>query len=165
MQLYWDASALAKRYLLEQGSEVALALFNLEAVSMFASLMGYAETTAILRRKFNQRLIGLREFNLSRSFLEREVLLDPEFELFSVTDDDLLDGILLTDQHNLNTSDAAILAGFLRRTRAAPVSAAPVLVASDRRLVRAAAAEGLRTLDPATLLVADLPAALASLQA
>ena len=163
MQLYWDASALAKRYLIEDGTDVVLRLFNIGTTQMSASLLGYAETAAILRRKFTQRAVGLREFNYSRLLLEREVLLNPDFTLFSVSDSDLLDGILLTDQHNLNTSDAAILAAFLRRIRTAPVNSIPVLIASDRRLLRAAALEGLRTLDPAAVALADLSSTLASL--
>lgn len=162
----WDASALAKKYLVEIGSETVDALFVARPLPLMTStLLGYAETAAILRRKFNQATINLREFNVSRQLLEREVFANPQFELLSLEDDAILEGILLTDQHNLNTADAAILAAFLRRTRTAPVSATPVLVASDRRLLRAAAAEGLRTLDPAQIPIADLPAVLAAFQA
>ena len=65
----------------------------------------------------------------------------------------------LTDRPNLNTADAAMLAAYLRHGAAANSGlAACLLVASDRRLMRAAQAEGLAALNPETISAADLPA-------
>jgi hypothetical protein len=92
------------------------------------------------------------------------VLDDPDFILLSVDDAAFLAGITLTDRHNLNSSDAALLATYLRHTRPRPTGAPPcVLIASDQRLLRAAQLEGLVTLNPELLPAADVPAALAAL--
>jgi hypothetical protein len=124
----------------------------------------YAETCASLRRKLNRGVIDFASFATARSLLRNEVLLDPEFGLMSVGDDDVLVGVALTDQHNLNSTDAAILATYLRYARA-QAAAAPicVLVAADRRLLRAANAEGLRGVDPEQVVAADVASTLGAL--
>jgi predicted nucleic acid-binding protein len=160
-ELLWDASALIKNYLTENGSEAVEALFQAEAsFRMISTFVGYAETAAILHRRLNQGGIPPAEFTALRNLLRDEVLLNPQFELLSVTDGDVLTGIALTDRHNLNSTDASILAAFLARVRATPATA--VLVAADQRLLRAATAEGLETLNPEKVLPADVPALLAS---
>ena len=50
------------------------------------------------------------------------------------------------DQYNLNSSDAAILASYMRSICLGFRSGSAVIVAADQRLLRAAAAEGLATL-------------------
>jgi hypothetical protein len=68
------------------------------------------------------------------------------------------------EQHNVNASDAAILALFLRYRRALPPGAPGcALVAADQRLVQAAQAEGLTTLNPEVVIPADVPTLLAVL--
>jgi hypothetical protein len=53
---------------------------------------------------------------------------------------------------------------YLRFARAqSPAAPACLLVTADQRLLRAAAAEGLQTLDPEQLPAADVPAFLAAL--
>lgn len=131
---------------------------------MHITFIGYAETAAILRRKRNQGDLSPAEFTQARILLRDQVLINPDFTLLSVNDADFLDGIALTDRHNINTSDAAILAAYLRHARSQPPDAPrSVLVAADRRLIRAAEAEGLRTLNPDLLPPADIPALLAGL--
>lgn len=118
---------------------------------MTVTFMGYAETSAILRRKFNGGLILLGEFQQARLLLQTEVLLNPSFDLLTITDQDILDGMAITDRHNLNTADAAMLAAYLRRGQSEAGIAACLLVASDKRLIRAAEAEGLFSLNPETV--------------
>jgi hypothetical protein len=103
-------------------------------------------------------------FITARQLVRSELLLDPDFRFLTVTDDDILAGIILSDQHNLNSSDAAILMSYLRYARAqSPGSPTCVLVAADRHLLRAATAEGLQTLNPEAVAAADVPALLATL--
>jgi len=163
--LLWDASALSKRHIGETGSAVVNALFAIVATAdMRVTVVGFAETAAIFRRKLNQGSLAAAEFQIARQGLRHEVLHDLGFELLSVTDADFLDGIDLVDRHNLNSTDAAILALFLRYVRSQPPgSPACVLVAADRRLLRAAALEGLPTLNPEALAPTDVPAYLAAL--
>lgn len=162
LQLLWDASALSKRYYEEEGSEAVDAIFAAVPSPGLIAHIGYAETAAILRRKLNQGDIDFAGFQQARLLLEAEVLLSTGFGLLSVEDTDVLDGVALTDLHNINSTDASILATYLRRARSQPPSApACVLVAADRRLLRAAEAEGLRTLNPELVPAADIPAFLA----
>jgi hypothetical protein len=106
--LFWDASALAKRYLPELGTEVVDALF---------ASTGVSSTLA--------------------------TTLEP---------------------HNLNATDGAILALALRYVHALPAgSPTSLFVAADRRLLSAAQAEGLRTLNPETAAATDIPPFLASI--
>ena len=66
--------------------------------------------------------------------------------------------------HNVNASDAAILSAFLRYAHSVPQpSPRYVLVASDQRLLTAAHAEGLATLDPESFDAGQVPAFLATL--
>ncbi len=164
-QLLWDASALIKRYIKEAGSDTVNALFAVSpALPMASTFLSYAEASAILRRKLNQGVLAFRQFSDARLKLKQEVLTTPDFDLLTVDDADILDGIALNDRHNLNASDAAILAAYLRYARSRTVGLpACVLVASDQRFLRAANAEGLQTLDPEAVSVADLPALLAPL--
>jgi len=131
---------------------------------MHITFIGYAETAAILRRKRNQGDLSPAEFTQARILLRDQVLINPDFTLLSVNDADFLDGIALTERHNINTSDAAILSSYLRYARSQPPGTPPcLLVASYRRLLRAAEAEGLRALNPELLPPADIPALFAGL--
>ena len=157
--LLWDASALAKRYVGEAGSDTVNALFAVMAANPpVATFMTLAETAAILRRKLNRQEISLTDFSDARDLLRQEVLADPNFLLLTIEDDDFLGSIALTDAHSLNSSDAALLRAYLRYIHHTGMLC--VLIPSDARLLRAAAAEGLRTLNPETVPAADVPAVL-----
>lgn len=164
-QAFWDASALSKRYYEENGSAAVDAVFNAVPVNqMQVTFIGYAETAAILQRKRNQQALSSTEFTQARILLRDEVLLNPDFTLISVGDTDFLAGVSLTERHNINASDAAILSAYLRHAQSQPQNAPPcVLVAADRRLIRAAESEGLRALNPELVPAADIPAFLAPL--
>jgi len=152
--LLWDASALAKRYYKEHGTDTVDAIFAHNFTSrMTIVYIGYAETAAILRRKHNQGLLVLSDFQKSRLLLEAEVLLNPNFEIMTITDQDILDGIILTDRHNINSTDAALLATYLRVS-----NSDCILIASDKRLIRAAEAEGISSLNPETTPASDIAA-------
>jgi len=110
-QLLWDASALIKRYYTEQGIETVNAIFSISpSFPMTATFLGYAETAVVLRRRLNQGVLTSVAFHQARLNLRQEVLINPDFDLLTVDDADILDGIALNDRHNLNASDAAILA-------------------------------------------------------
>ena len=109
-QLLWDASSLAKRYVPELGSATVDALFAaMPGVSMVCTVLGYAETAAVLRRRFNQGALSLIEFRNARLLLEREMLDPSGTTMLSVDDVAFLAGITLGDQYDLNASDAAIM--------------------------------------------------------
>lgn len=159
-QVFWDASALVKRYITETGSATVDAIFaQVTADHMTATLLGYTETAAIMRRKCNDRAMSLRTFQEARWLLQAQVLGNPGFRLLTAEDADILNAIAFVDQYSLNSSDAIILTVYLRHARASGETC--VLIAADRRLLKAAAAEGLTTLNPQSTPEADVPAFLA----
>lgn len=157
--LLWDACALVKRYVRETGSETVQALFAAVPMSQSViTLWGYVETFAILLRRHNGGVISEEAFATAASALETDFMFSGEPTALSVDDTALHDSLALIRRHNLNSVDAALLTTFLRF--AADVSAACVLVTADRRLERAALAEGLAVLNPETTAFPPIPEAL-----
>jgi predicted nucleic acid-binding protein len=163
--LFWDASALAKRYVAELGSDTVDALFaSVPAPQMTGTVLGYAETYSTLIRRHNRGSIGRPTFTMAKTALRNEVIDSPDFVLLTIDDAAILAGVALMEQHNLNATDAAILALVLRYIGALPPGApACLLITADHRLLSAAQAEGLTTLDPEVVAAIDVSALLASL--
>jgi len=164
--LLWDASALAKRYAPEVGSDTVEALFRLvPKLQMVSSSVSYVEIVSILLRKFNRAAIDSVAFHAAKSALRLELINDPAFVLLSINDTAFYGGIALMEAHNLNATDAALLTLFQSYIQTFPPDSGAtfLLVAADERLVRTAKFEGLRAINPETLLVADVPAFLAGL--
>jgi predicted nucleic acid-binding protein len=164
-QLLWDASALAKGYAPELGKDTVRALLaTAPAVAMITTSLGYTETYASLRRKFNGGVFDAAAYDAARSLLRLEVLIRPDFRLMTLDDEAILGGIPFIDQHNLNASDAAVLYTFVRYARAQSLAdPVCVLLAADQRLIRASESEGLKTLNPEVVSPADVRAVLAAL--
>jgi len=161
--LFWDASGLVKRYTVEEGSDVADALFNfVPAAAMITTVWGYAETFSILLRKRNNGRLNTPAFNTAMIARRREVLDSRDMGFLAIDESIVLAGLSLMERHNINTTDAALLAAFLRCAWSQRLAASScILAAADKRLLRAAEAEGLRTLDLQTLSAADVPILLA----
>lgn len=162
--LFWDASALGKRFVPELGSATVDALFDTPlSTEMVSTTLGYAETYSILLRKRNRGEITRAVFDAARATLQRQVVEDLDFLLLQLEDVDIFAGLRFMDHHNVNATDASFLALALRyRNALPPGSPTCVLVAADQRLVAAAQAEGLPTLNPESVAAADVPALLAS---
>ncbi len=160
--LLWDASALAKRYVPEQGSDMVDALFENVALSqMVGTLFGYAEAFSVVLRKHNRGEINANTFQKAKTLMRSELFDDREFHLLSLYDEDFVASQGLMEKHNINSADAAILAAFLRYTRRHPKDRPVlVLVAADKDLLRAAEREGIGTLDPESLLPENVPSRL-----
>lgn len=158
-QLLWDASALVKRYYLEIGTQTVVALWSISPSQMLTTYIGYVETAAILQRRRNGGHLSSSEFLNARAFLDSEVFNNSTFALLSVSDASFVSGMALTERHNINATDAAILSAYLDYSASSTsTTGSCVLVASDQRLLRSAASEGLFTLNPETLSAADVPA-------
>jgi hypothetical protein len=156
--VFWDASGLAKRYTEEAGRATVNAIFAVVASrDMFVTPLGYAETYSILLRKRNGGILDSRTFTTATNALRAEVVGDPDFGLLSITDALVFGSLSLMGTHNINSADAAILATYLRFQRAAAEPC--LLVGSDKRLLRAAEAEGLTGLNPEEVSPADVPGA------
>ncbi len=163
-QLLWDASALAKGYAPEVGRATVRALLAApQSVSMLLSYVNYAETCAVLRRQLNRGVIDFAAFSAARSLLRSDVFLRPNLHIMELDGTVILASIALIDQHNLNATDAAILYAYLDYAQAQAAHAPKsVLITCDVRLIGAATAEGLPTLNPETFPLADVSAFLAS---
>jgi predicted nucleic acid-binding protein len=162
--LFWDASALAKRYFAEIGSDVVDVVFDCSAGhSVATSPWGYVEAYSVLLRRLNAGVISAATFAGAVLTLQADVIYNPKLRLLNVSDGVIFSSIVMMRRHNLNATDAALLTMLLEYTVAAPADGPLVVVAADQRLLRAAAAEGLRTLNPETLLAADVPPFLAGL--
>lgn len=161
--IFWDASGLIKRYFAEQGSATVNALFAHPTFPEMASTpWGYAETYSLLLRKYNGGIIDLRTWTVQVSALQAEVVGSPTFALFPIASTDVFASIGLMRAHNLNATDAAILTVLISYARS--VGSPPcLLVAAAQRLLRAAQAEGLATLNPEQVAPADVSALLAAI--
>src|SRR5579863_6592998 len=107
--LFWDASALVKRYYHEVGSETADALFaNATSHAMTSTPWGYAETYSILLRRYNGGVIDLPSFTGAVTTLQVEVVHNPDFGLLTITDALVFSSIETMRRHNLNATDAVL---------------------------------------------------------
>jgi hypothetical protein len=99
------------------------------------------------------------------SALQTEVVTSPDFGLLSISDAVIFASVAQMRQHNLNATDAALLTMLLEYVRLSSMPGSQcAMIAADQRLVRAAAAEGLRTLNPEVFAASDVPAFVASLE-
>ena len=71
--LYLDASALAKRYFNETGSEVVAARFE-TGERIFTSLLSFAEVHSAIARKFRDKELNTQEFTTLRDAFQNDWL-------------------------------------------------------------------------------------------
>jgi hypothetical protein len=162
--LFWDASALAKRYGREWGSDTVDALLDHPlAVNKATTPLAYLETYSVLLRRHNDGRFDLPSFLTAIAALQAELLDRGDFGFLALDDATIFAGPLMMRRHNVNATDAAILTMHLDLVPNLPPGEVLVLIAADVRLLRGAAAEGLKTLNPETMAAADVPAFLAAL--
>ncbi|MYK20560.1 type II toxin-antitoxin system VapC family toxin [Candidatus Poribacteria bacterium] len=148
---YFDASALAKRYIEETGSDKIDFLFSNVSLERLRCLtIGVMEVFWICVRKKNDGRISVSQFAESTTYLKSEIVdAQSNFRKISVPDSLVWDSMALIETHSLNSVDAIVLrsaldtAAELRNT-----TDTLVLVASDQRLLRAARSEGLQVFNP-----------------
>ena len=164
VDLFWDASALAKRYAAEIGSGVVDRLFHgLPARRMITTVWGYAETYSILLRRRNTGRLDPATYRAAVTSLQAEVIQAPEFRFLLVTERAVITGLSLMERHNLNATDATLLSVLLRYVASSGPNVLPcVLISADHRMLRAAGEEGLPTFNPETAGDSDIQAILAA---
>jgi predicted nucleic acid-binding protein len=159
---YPDASALLKRYYAEVGSPEMDHLFVRVPVDrMFVLAVGYTEVASVLKRRLNAGRLKPRRYLLALRRLRAEI--GPASPATLVAVDGALADVAIehVDHHSVNSTDAALLQSALDiATTLRTVGDDVLVVASDRRLLRAAKAEGLKTFNPETESAADLDARL-----
>jgi predicted nucleic acid-binding protein len=148
--VYFDASALVKRYTVEVGTDRINEIFHLLSASrMRCSVLGALEVVSILTRKRNDGRIDQQVFLQARKAFRAEVFQAEEFSVITVNDSLVLASVDLLEHHNLNSTDAIILRSALDFQQTLQAANDTVMLcASDKRLVRAAGQEGLLVVDP-----------------
>ena len=140
--IFLDASAAAKRYFQEIGSEQVQELWSLPQGLLSLEILR-CELASVLNRK-------LREHALTHNIyegLKKQVREDLK-DLGAVPADSSLiqTSLRLLESHPLKALDSLYLAGALNLQQ---IWKSPVLfVSADRQLLRAAKAEGLQVLNP-----------------
>lgn len=147
-----DASALAKRYAPEKGSalvdHLSAAVDHRRLLCLF---LGIGEVIGVLLRKRNRGDISAKAFDDAIVNLTAEVIDDPAVRKADATRADMVKSWLLIRKHSINATDAILLRVALDQAAALRVGGDDlVLVASDKRLLDAARAEGLAAFDPET---------------
>src|SRR5258706_523242 len=148
--LFWDASALAKRYTAEVGREIVNTLFSrVHSLEMATTPWGYLETYSILLRRLNSGVLTAAAFAAAVTALQSEVVDSSDFGLLPIDTGVVFASPAIMRRHNLNATDAALLTMLLEHLQTTAIERSDcILVASDRRLLRASATEGLGTLNP-----------------
>ncbi|MBI4788197.1 MAG: type II toxin-antitoxin system VapC family toxin [Chloroflexi bacterium] len=145
--LYFDGSALAKHYTAEKGTAIVDQIIGLvHPKQIVISIWGVAEVVAVLNRKRNVKSIAADEFALLMvNLLERA----EDFWDIKADSEDVRTSFPLIVEHNINATDALHLHLALKVKQLVEQFESMVgLVTSDQRLLKAAKAEGLTTIDP-----------------
>lgn len=163
VQVYWDASALVKRYASERGTPFANAVFaSVAPARMMCLSIGTGEVISAFVRKRNAGLIDQQVFVQALVELRAEVIDSVEFRVVATTDNLIFASHPLIERYSLNATDAAILRSALDAANAARVSEhGLILLTADDRLLRAARQEGITAFNPEADAIARLTAALA----
>lgn len=138
---YLDTSALIKRFVVEKGSTALRQLLDRDP-QVATATVAYAEAYAGLTRRYRERGLSRRQYTSACAQFETEWRAYVRVELHG----DVLDAArLLIQRHGLRGFDGVHLASavVLQRGLGEPV----MLVAADDRLLRAASAERMQTLD------------------
>jgi predicted nucleic acid-binding protein len=113
--------------------------------------LGFLEVVSNLVRKKNDGRIKKDVFEQAMTELWAEVIDDDRFSLDSADASLVLSSASLIEKHNLNATDAVVLRSALEvrnRLLAEGEENQLLLLAADKRLSRAARAEGLQAADP-----------------
>lgn len=148
--VFFDTSGLIKRYSPEPGADLVDEIFKLTPIKLMAcSHLGILEVISILIRQKNDKRLPRPEFEQAMAEFEAEAANNPEFIKTSVTDSLLQSAIPFLAQHNLNSSDTIILLSALKwRQQLQQAGEDLIFCVTDKRLARAAIAEGLTVFNP-----------------
>ena len=148
--VYFDASALIKRYFLEDGTELVNELFHqLPVEQMTCAVIGILEIISVLVRKRNDGRLSPKLFTQAMVELNQEIIEAAAFPIASVDDDLILSALDLIAQYSINATDAIVLRSCLNMQGALQNKGDRlVLWSCDKRLIRAAQYEGIEVFDP-----------------
>ena len=148
--VYMDPSAWVKRYYHETGTALTNQLFDTLLSSrpsrLLCSRMGMPEVVAVLHRHRNAGRVTQSLFNTAYAYFEEETR---HVRLFPVRNHQADASIRHLLVHNLNATDTLHLQVALKvHSRLQRQGEVLLFFAADRRLLRAAQAEGLAIFNP-----------------
>lgn len=161
---FLDASALAKRFLVEKGSAEINHLFQQAPSNRLAVLkISSLEVISVLVRSRNRGSITLQQYQQASANLRAEIVNNVSLIRVSATDKRIAAAAKLIPKHSINATDALVLASSIELNgRLLAAGDSLVVVAADQRLHKAARAEGLVSFDPETQSLAELDVLLKS---
>lgn len=141
--IYWDYSALIKKYLKEDGSNAVLQRLSIDTV-LATSQLTYAEVHATFARKLREKEISLKTYQETCSLFESDwkamVIVRLEDKLLPIISS-------LLARHPLRGADSVHLASALYISEYSRYNSLPFACA-DKKLLQAAVSEGLSGWDP-----------------
>ncbi len=151
-----DASALGKRYVPERGTALLNYLFDqVGSARLHCLTLGGLEAVSVIVRARNGGRMSPRDAAEALVNVRLEAL-PGSMHTIPAGDDLVLPAADLIEAHHVNSTDAVLLrAALILRAAMRAGNDDLVLVSADRRLLKAAAREGLPAFDPET---EDLPA-------
>ena len=155
---YMDASAMAKRYVPEVGSDILDLLFDTISRNRLACWdVGIAEVTSIFVRQRNDGRITQARFNQAVIDFQLEVIESNTLRILRTTLPLILDALDLISAHSINGNDAIFLQAAIEvAAELREDQNELVIVASDVRLVRATHGENMRAFNPEQNKTSDL---------
>ena len=139
---FFDTSALFKRYVQEEGSDIVDGLFE-DGNSLFISSITLCEVISNLRRLVDvDGIITEKEFDLLKSTFLGDVA-DEQLDLIELNTGILLESLEIISNKYVTPLDAIQLASALS------LAEKPIFVCSDRKLLRITKGYGLEVLNPA----------------
>lgn len=156
--VYFDASALIKRYSAEVGTPIVNAIFERAyPTQVTCATLGVLEVVASLVRKHNDGRLSRSAYEQALIEVRAEIMDRAEVRLAALSDELFFRALDLITRHNLNATDAVILRSVLDVQAAVRATGDEVMVCcADKRLLRAAQSEGLLALDPEVETVAEV---------
>ena len=145
-RLFLDTSALVKLYVREPGTDRVLGLAAAADAELLLLALTRVELRAAIRRR--ERMGDIVSEDADRAIGQFEADWQRQFLIQAATDGVLSIAVALVDRHGLRALDALQLGACLTLFQAGGADP-PLFVCSDQQLNQAAAAEGLRFLDPA----------------
>lgn len=156
---FLDASALAKRFVPEVGTERMDTLFRLLPRREITCLtLAVGEVLSVICRRRNRGLISPDSAMDAAAWVVTDILDNPAHPKVEMTDALVTPSFPLIDRHAINSTDAVLLHAALAAREAGDT---PIVICSDARLIRAARAEGLLAFDPETQTEQELETTLA----
>lgn len=140
--IFFDASAVAKRYFLEIGSERVNELWSGAEFSSSLAIL-HCELRSVLNRKRRERALPRGAYSTLKEQIQEDL---KKIHVVPVYPELIQLSLRLLDSHPLKALDSLYLAGALGLQQA--LKEQVLFVSADRQLLEAAQAERLRTLNP-----------------